>query len=60
MEAQIGRLTATIHGLDADVVALMEVENHGYGPNSAIAQLVAALNRAFPFKKITHITVLIP
>lgn len=45
LEAQLGRLTATIHGLDADVVALMEVENDGYGPDSAIAQLVAALNR---------------
>lgn len=45
LEAQLGRLTTTIHGLDADVVALMEVENDGYGPDSAIAQLVAALNR---------------
>jgi len=45
LAAQLGRLTATIHGLDADVVALMEVENDGYGPDSAIAQLVAALNR---------------
>lgn len=45
LSAQLGRLTATIHGLDADVVALMEVENDGYGPDSAIAQLVAALNR---------------
>lgn len=45
LTAQLGRLTATIHGLDADVVALMEVENDGYGPDSAIAQLVAALNR---------------
>lgn len=45
LAAQLGRLTATIHGLDADVVALMEVENDGYGPDSAIAQLVTALNR---------------
>lgn len=45
LDAQLGRLSATIHGLDADVVALMEVENDGYGPASAIAQFVTALNR---------------
>lgn len=45
LEAQLGRLTATIHGLDADVAALMELENDGYGPASSIAQLVSALNR---------------
>jgi predicted extracellular nuclease len=45
LEAQLGRLTATLHGLDADVAALMELENDGYGPASSIAQLVAALNR---------------
>ncbi|MBX3712308.1 MAG: ExeM/NucH family extracellular endonuclease [Lysobacter sp.] len=45
LEAQLGRLTATIRGLDADVAALMELENDGYGPASSIAQLVSALNR---------------
>jgi predicted extracellular nuclease len=45
LKAQLGRLTATLHGLDADVAALMELENDGYGPTSSIAQLVAALNR---------------
>lgn len=46
LEAQLGRLVATIRGLDPDIAALMELENDGFGPESAIAQLVDALNRA--------------
>lgn len=30
--------------LDADIIGLMEIENDGYGPNSAIADLVNGLN----------------
>lgn len=44
LEAQLGRLVATIRGMNPDIAALMEVENDGFGPESAIAQLVAALN----------------
>ncbi len=44
LAAQLGRLVATIRALDPDVAALMELENDGYGPDSALAQLVAALN----------------
>ncbi|MGE8219875.1 MAG: ExeM/NucH family extracellular endonuclease [Stenotrophomonas acidaminiphila] len=43
-QAQQAKLVATIRGLDADVAALMELENDGYGPDSAIAGLVCALN----------------
>ncbi len=43
-QAQQAKLVATIRGLDADVAALMELENDGYGPDSAIAGLVRALN----------------
>lgn len=46
LETQLGRLVATIHGLDPDIAALMELENDGFGPESAVAQLVDALNRA--------------
>lgn len=46
LEAQLGRLVATIRGLDPDIAALMELENDGFGPESAVAQLVDALNRA--------------
>ena len=43
---QLARLVATIEALDADIVALMELENDGYGPDSSLAQLVAALDPA--------------
>lgn len=41
---QLAKHVATIRGLDADVVALMELENDGYGPGSSLAALVDALN----------------
>lgn len=44
--AQQVKLVTTIGSLGADVAALMELENDGYGPDSAIAQLVRALNAA--------------
>ena len=37
---------ATIRGLKPDIAALMELENDGFGPDSALAQLVEALNGA--------------
>lgn len=43
---QLARLVATIEALDADVVALMELENDGYGTDSSLSQLVAALDPA--------------
>jgi len=43
-QAQLAKLVATIRPLQADVAALMELENDGYGHDSAIATLVAALN----------------
>lgn len=43
-QAQLAKLVATIRPLRADVAALMELENDGYGPDSAIATLVDALN----------------
>lgn len=42
--AQLGRLVATLSSIDADVVALLELENDGYDARSSIAQLVAALD----------------
>ncbi len=45
-QAQQARLVATIRGLKPDVAALMELENDGFGPDSALAQLVEALNGA--------------
>ncbi|WP_440568757.1 ExeM/NucH family extracellular endonuclease [Stenotrophomonas sp. STK17_22] len=43
-KAQVGKLVATVNALGADIAALMELENDGYGPQSAIAELVSALN----------------
>ena len=43
---QQAKEVAAITGLDADVLGLMEVENNGVGPDSAIASLVDALNAA--------------
>ena len=44
LEAQLAKLVATVHELDPDVAALMELENDGYGEESSLAQLVCALN----------------
>jgi predicted extracellular nuclease len=40
------KTVAVITGLGADVVGIMEMENDGYGPQSAIAFLVDRLNEA--------------
>jgi predicted extracellular nuclease len=45
-QLQQAKLVAVIQALKPDVAALMEVENDGFGPDSALAQLVAALNSA--------------
>jgi predicted extracellular nuclease len=45
---QQAKLVATIQALDPDLVALAELENDGFGPDSALAQFVAALNAAGP------------
>ena len=43
LQLQLGKLVATLHALDPDIAALMELENDGYGRDSSLAQLVAAL-----------------
>ena len=45
---QEAKLVSAINTSGADVVGLMEIENNGYGPDSAIATLVDALNAAAP------------
>lgn len=44
LQAQLAKLVATVRGLDADIAALMELENDGYGADSSLAQLVDAIN----------------
>ncbi|MBM7332183.1 ExeM/NucH family extracellular endonuclease [Alloalcanivorax marinus] len=46
---QQDKLVAALKGIDADVVGLMEVENDGYGPESALAQLTDALGPAWRY-----------
>lgn len=41
---QKAKTVSAIMGLNADVIGLTEIENDGYGPYSAIAELVQALN----------------
>ena len=45
-DRQLAKEVAAITSLTADVVGVMELENDGYGPGSAIVALVAALNAA--------------
>jgi len=45
-DLQLARLVATLTALKADVIALMELEHDGEGPDSSIAQLTRALNLA--------------
>lgn len=45
-QRQSARIVAALRGLDADIVAVAELENDGYGPASAISHLVSALNAA--------------
>jgi uncharacterized protein len=47
-EKQRTKIVSAITRLNADVVGLMEIENNGYSDNSAIANLVEALNAAQP------------
>ncbi|WP_057656810.1 ExeM/NucH family extracellular endonuclease [Pseudoxanthomonas dokdonensis] len=44
LQVQTSKLVATLRALDADIAALMELENDGYGPESSLAQFVDALN----------------
>jgi predicted extracellular nuclease len=45
-QRQLAKEVAALTHLDVDVLAVMELENNGYGPNSAIQALVDALNAA--------------
>ena len=45
---QVAKLVAAVQALDPDLAALMELENDGFGPDSSVAQFVAALNATGP------------
>jgi uncharacterized protein len=43
-DRQVAKTVAALVGMDADVIGVMELENDGYGADSAIRHLVDALN----------------
>lgn len=49
-QRQQQKLVASVQALAPDIAALMEIENDGYGPESALAQFVQALNAAGPIR----------
>jgi predicted extracellular nuclease len=46
LQRQAAKEVAALTSLQADVIGIMEIENDGYGPTSAIADLVGRLNAA--------------
>jgi len=44
---QTEKIVSALAAMDADIIALMEVENNGYGEHSAIKYLTQALNKKF-------------
>lgn len=55
-QRQKDKIVAALSGLDADVIGLMEIENDGFGIDSSIYDLVAALNVAVPGTEWQFIT----
>ena len=49
LAAQLARLRATVLAMEPDIVAAMELENDGYGPESSIAELAQALGPDWAF-----------
>lgn len=48
---QTDKIVSALTAMDADIIALMEVENDGYGENSAIKYLTKALNEKHKGKR---------
>ncbi|WP_416391452.1 ExeM/NucH family extracellular endonuclease [Alloalcanivorax xenomutans] len=48
-ERQKAKILTALSQLDADVIGLMEIENDGYGNDSAIAELTEALGTSWAF-----------
>lgn len=49
LAAQTSRLTATLHAMDPDVIAAVEIENDDYSDTGAIADLAQALGANWQF-----------
>lgn len=46
-EMQTAKIVSALEAIDADIIGLMEIENDGFNNNSAIQDLVDALNEVF-------------
>lgn len=53
-DLQLSKIANAIHLMDADILGLMEIENNGFGPNSAIATLVTAINNQQPANALPY------
>jgi len=53
-ELQITKIATALSLIDADIVGLMEIENNGFGSNSAIATLVNTLNNTQPASALPY------
>ena len=56
LEQQTQKLVTAITAIDADIVGLIEIENNGYGADSAIATLTAAVNAALGGEVYEYLT----
>jgi len=56
LDRQAAKIVDALANIDADVVALMEVENDGYGETSALAELVNRLNARVGAGTYTYVT----
>lgn len=45
LQRQQAKMLAALAAMDADVIGLLEVENNGFGPGSALATIVQSLNQ---------------
>ncbi len=50
-ERQAAKIVSAIRSFDADILALMEIENDGYAAESALADLTKRLNETLPPEK---------
>lgn len=54
-QRQRARIIAAMSQLNADIYALMEMENDGFGNHSALADLTRGLNEANPFRNYEYV-----
>ncbi|MBX2846809.1 MAG: ExeM/NucH family extracellular endonuclease [Acidiferrobacterales bacterium] len=56
LQRQQDKIVSALFSMNADVVGLIEIENNGYGTDSAIATLVEALNAEYATTEYAYVT----